>query len=150
MYKRHPLKALTSFLGLVLILLVPKTSKAQYGGEFGMFDWEVDNGNSLMFDWEADDSYYASDAFTFDGVAGGYEQLMEDLSGLIGWMDGYGGLLRGSSEGYSITTELFGSDGGGYQIGTEQFGYDVPLGSGLFIMTAAGAAYALRKRKKNK
>ena len=115
-----------------------------------MFDWEVDNGNSLMFDWEADDSYYASDAFTFDGVAGGYEQLMEDLSGLIGWMDGYGGLLRGSSEGYSITTELFGSDGGGYQIGTEQFGYDVPLGSGLFIMTAAGAAYALRKRKKNK
>lgn len=150
MYKRHPLKALTSFLGLVLILLVPKTSKAQYGGEFGMFDWEVDNGNSLMFDWEADDSYYASDAFTFDGVAGGYEQLMEDLSGLIGSMDVYGGLLRGSSEGYSITTELFGSDGGGYQIGTEQFGYDVPLGSGLFIMTAAGAAYALRKRKKNK
>lgn len=150
MYKRHPLKALTSFLGLVLILLVPKTSKAQYGGEFGMFDWEVDNGNSLMFDWEADDSYYASDAFTFDGVAGGYEQLMEDLSGLIGSMYGYGGLLRGSSEGYSITTELFGSDGGGYQIGTEQFGYDVPLGSGLFIMTAAGAAYALRKRKKNK
>lgn len=115
-----------------------------------MFDWEVDNGNSLMFDWEADDSYYASDAFTFDGVAGGYEQLMEDLSGLIGSMYGYGGLLRGSSEGYSITTELFGSDGGGYQIGTEQFGYDVPLGSGLFIMTAAGAAYALRKRKKNK
>ena len=114
-----------------------------------MFDWEVDNGNSLMFDWEADDSYYASDAFTFDGVADGYE-LMEELSGLIGSMDGYGGLLRGSSEGYSITTELFGSDGGGYQIGTEQFGYDVPLGSGLFIMTAAGAAYALRKRKKNK
>ena len=62
------------------------------------------------------------------------------------------GMLRGSLQGgYNISTEQFGSDAnGGYQIGTEQFGQDAPLGSGLFIMAAAGAAYALKKRKMNK
>ena len=58
---------------------------------------------------------------------------------------------RGATGGYNISTEHFGSGtNGGYQIGTEQFGQDAPLGSGLFIMAAAGAAYAFSKRKKNK
>lgn len=58
---------------------------------------------------------------------------------------------RGATGGYNISTENFGSGtNGGYQIGTEQFGQDAPLGSGLFIMAAAGAAYAFSKRKKNK
>ena len=58
---------------------------------------------------------------------------------------------RGATGGYNISTEHFGSGtNGGYQIGTEQFGQDAPLGSGLFIMAAAGAAYALKKRKMNK
>lgn len=57
---------------------------------------------------------------------------------------------RSQGSGYGIFTEQFGSEeNGGYQIGTEQFGHDAPLGSGLFIMAAAGAAYALKKRKKN-
>lgn len=64
---------------------------------------------------------------------------------------GNGAMSRGATGGYIISTEQFGSDAnGGYQIGTEQFGQDAPLGSGLFIMAAAGAAYALKKRKMNK
>lgn len=65
-------------------------------------------------------------------------------------VDNNGSMGRGALGGYNISTEQFGSDAnGGYQIGTEQFGHDAPLGSGLFIMAAAGAAYAIKKRKKN-
>ena len=49
-----------------------------------------------------------------------------------------GGMLRARSQ------------GGGYNMATEQFGQNAPLGSGLFIMAAAGAAYAFKKRKMNK
>lgn len=62
-----------------------------------------------------------------------------------------GMMSRGSTGGYIVSTEQFGSStNGGFQIGTEHFGQDAPLGSGLFIMAAAGAAYALKKRKMNK
>lgn len=57
---------------------------------------------------------------------------------------------------FNITTGQFGGDGGqtggnyGISIGT--FGQDppqpAPLGSGLFIMAAAGAAYAFSKKRK--
>ena len=60
--------------------------------------------------------------------------------------------------GFDISTGLFGGNGGdaggnyGINIGT--FGQDppeetTPLGSGLFIMAAAGAAYAFSKKRKN-
>jgi len=50
--------------------------------------------------------------------------------------------------GYIISQGQFGSeDNGGFQITTGQFGQNVPLGSGLFIMVAAGAGYVLKKRK---
>ena len=65
-------------------------------------------------------------------------------------------LMRdGSGTGFNINVEGFGGDNGGsggsggFNIGTEQFG-DAPLGSGLFIMAAAGAAYAFKKRKNKK
>ena len=62
-----------------------------------------------------------------------------------------GGLLRsGSSGGYSLSNEQFSGGDGGYQLSNETFGQDAPLGSGLFILAAAGAAYALKKRKTNK
>ena len=64
-----------------------------------------------------------------------------------------GALMRGGSgsDTYSIATEQFGNGtSGAYDISTEQFGQNAPLGSGLFIMAAAGAAYALKKRKMNK
>ena len=62
-----------------------------------------------------------------------------------------GALMRsGSGTGFKISTEQFGGSGGGgeggFNIGTEEFG--APLGSGLFIMAAAGAAYAFSKKRK--
>lgn len=83
-----------------------------------------------------------------------YAQYNEHKFGLQPWCET--SLLgregpRGGSGGYSVSTEQFGSgSNGGYIIGTEQFGQNAPLGSGLFIMAAAGAAYAFSKRKKNK
>ena len=65
-----------------------------------------------------------------------------------------GSFLRttgGTGTGFNIFVEQFGGENGGgtggYNIGTEQFG-DAPLGSGLFIMAAAGAAYAFSKKRK--
>ena len=74
---------------------------------------------------------------------------------------GGGALLRGSEtrsgSSFSISTGGFGSDGSG--TGDSGFGIGIgllgenppaPLGSGLFIMAAAGAAYAFSKKRKNK
>ena len=60
----------------------------------------------------------------------------------------------GTGTGFNIGVEQFGGENGGgeggYNIGTEQFGGEgAPLGSGLFIMAAAGAAYAFSKKRKN-
>ena len=56
----------------------------------------------------------------------------------------------GTGTGFNISVEQFGGENGGgqggFNIGTEQFG--APLGSGLFIMAAAGAAYAFSKKRK--
>ena len=59
----------------------------------------------------------------------------------------------GSTSGFNIGVEQFGGENGGgqggFNIGTEQFGdEEAPLGSGLFIMAAAGAAYAFSKKRK--
>ncbi len=72
---------------------------------------------------------------------------------------GGGALLRGSEtrsgSSFSISTGGFGSDGSGtggnYGISIGLFGENppAPLGSGLFIMAAAGAAYAFSKKRKN-
>ena len=68
-----------------------------------------------------------------------------------------GGLMgdrTGSSTSFNIGTGQFGGDGGStggnYGIGIGTFGQDptAPLGSGLFIMAAAGAAYAFSKKRK--
>ena len=55
---------------------------------------------------------------------------------------------------FNITTGQFGGDGGqaggnyGISIGTMGQDPPAPLGSGLFIMAAAGAAYAFSKKRK--
>ena len=57
--------------------------------------------------------------------------------------------------GFNITTGQFGGNGGqaggnyGISIGTMGQDPPAPLGSGLFIMAAAGAAYAFSKKRKN-
>ena len=62
----------------------------------------------------------------------------------------------GSGNSFSISTGGFGSDGSGtggnYGISIGLLGSDppAPLGSGLFIMAAAGAAYAFSRKRKNK
>ena len=65
------------------------------------------------------------------------------------------GVRSGSSTSFNIGTGQFGGDGGstggnyGINIGT--MGEEPPtspLGSGLFIMAAAGAAYAFSKKRK--
>lgn len=88
-----------------------------------------------------------------------------DYAQFGGGMLGYGtetkqenreSLLRyGTNQGaFNIGTEIFGSDtDGGFNIYTQQFGYEeeeTPLGSGCLVLTLAGAAYAIRKRKNNK
>ena len=61
----------------------------------------------------------------------------------------------GNGTGFDISTELFGGNGGqaggnfGINIGTMGQDEETPLGSGLFIMAAAGAAYAFSKKRKN-
>jgi hypothetical protein len=69
-----------------------------------------------------------------------------------------GALMRsGLSSTYNISTGQFGGNGGqaggnyGISIGTmgQEPTQPAPLGSGLFIMAAAGAAYAFSKKRKN-
>lgn len=60
-------------------------------------------------------------------------------------------LMGGATGGYELHNQQFGSDdNGGYNLYNQTFGQEAPLGSGLPILTAAGAGYALRKRKNNK
>ena len=78
---------------------------------------------------------------------GGQEDAGELRSGLFD--------RSSSGIGFHISIDQFDNGGpsGTFHIGTQQFGQDVddaPLGSGLFIMAAAGAAYVLKKRKTNK
>ncbi len=59
------------------------------------------------------------------------------------------GLLNGSGS-YYLHNQGFGSGGeNGTVLTNEYFGQNVPVGSGLLVMTIAGAAYALGKRKKS-
>ena len=64
-----------------------------------------------------------------------------------------GGLMnqRGSG-GFIVSTQEFGSGlTGGFEVSTQQFGQDsAPVGSGLLVLLAAGAGYALVRRKQSK
>ncbi len=65
---------------------------------------------------------------------------------LLGRQDG-GNRSGGSSENYDLHNQQFGS---GYDLYNQTFGQQsAPVGSGLLILAAAGAGYALRKRKNN-
>ena len=72
------------------------------------------------------------------------------------WTDASNGsfMRTTGANSFDITTGQFGGDGGqtggNYGIGIGTFGQDstTPLGSGLLIMAAAGAAYAFSKKRK--
>ena len=50
--------------------------------------------------------------------------------------------------GINLYNQQFGDEFGGFNLYNQSF-EEVPMGSGLLILTAAGAGYALKKRKSN-
>jgi len=70
-------------------------------------------------------------------------------SGSDGFFKSSGGDNRTSSDmGLNLSNQQFGS--GGYNLSNQTFGdAPVPLGSGLLVMTLAGAGYAVLRRRKN-
>ena len=82
------------------------------------------------------------------------EELMEEEEEYIMYYGYRGGFLNPNDNGFNIGTEIFGSNtDGGLNIYTQQFGYEeeeTPLGSGCIVLTLAGAAYVIRKRKSTK
>ena len=112
-------KAAVLFLGLAALMVPSTTLMAQYDGNGGLF-----------------------------GLGNKAESGVQRDRGLLG-------SSLGTGTGFNITTGQFGGDGGqaggnyGISIGT--MGEEPPtspLGSGLFIMAAAGAAYAFSKKRK--
>ena len=131
-------KVIVLCLGLAAMTMLPQWVSAQDNGGSGTQAW---SGKSLLGRDGSGNGYSVS---TSDG--GSHAGSFVSLFG----RQNSGG---GSSSGYSIFVEQFGGENGGgtggYNIGTEQFGNDpAPLGSGLFIMAAAGAAYAFSKKRK--
>ena len=129
-------KVIVLCLGLAAMTMLPQWVSAQDNGGSGTQAWP---GKSLLGRDGLGNVYSVS---TSDGGshAGSFVSLFgRETSG------------GGSGSGYNIFVEQFGGENGGgtggYNIGTEQFG-DAPLGSGLFIMAAAGAAYAFSKKRK--
>lgn len=112
------LKTVAFALGLAALMVPSTTLMAQYDGNGGLF-----------------------------GLGNKAESGVQRDGGLLG-------SSSGSSTSFNIGTGQFGGDGGqtggDYGIGIGVLGQDppAPLGSGLFIMAAAGAAYAFSKKRK--
>ena len=121
-------KAAVLFLGLAALMVPSTTLMAQYDGNGGLF---------------------GKGAETEAGASNGIYMSATDAS------NGLFMLAKGANS-FDITTGQFGGNGGqaggNYGIGIGTFGQDppqpAPLGSGLFIMAAAGAAYAFSKKRK--
>ena len=131
-------KVIVLCLGLAAMTMLPQWVSAQDNGGSGTQAW---SGKSLL---------------GRDGSGNGYSVSTSDGGSHAGSFGSLFGRqnLRGDSgggSGYSIFVEQFNSGNvggtGGWQINTEQFN-ETPLGSGLFIMAAAGAAYAFSKKRK--
>ena len=167
MYKAKTRRKLLAFSLIVAAgLLLPVSASAQRGGLFGYGSWtELEPEYNTEFGYGLQGGGFGM--FGLGSQSDGYDRtgcgFQGDDLGLYGYgMFGYGlnegyqgggtGMfgLRSQGGGYSFFTEQIGSGGNGaFQIGTEPIGQEGPLGSGLFIMAAAGAAYAYSKRKKN-
>jgi len=128
-------KVIVLCLGLAAMTMLPQWVSAQ------------DNGGSGTQAW------YGKSLLGRDGSGNGYSVSTSDGGSHAGFFVSLFGRETsggGSGSGFNIGVEQFGGENGGgqggFNIGTEQFG--APLGSGLFIMAAAGAAYAFSKKRK--
>ena len=134
-------KVIVLCLGLAAMTMLPQWASAQDNGGSGTQAW---SGKSLLGRDNLGNGYSVS---TGQGDGGSHAGSFVSL---FGRQNSGRGLSSGS--GYSIFVEQFGGENGGgtggYNIGNEQFGNEGPLGSGLFIMAAAGAAYAFSKKRK--
>ena len=126
-----------------MLLSAPKASAQS----IDFANWMEEQQDFLLLDWIEDgyEEYYDVEASTYSGLS----------TGLDGVFDRFDEILRSSEEGYTLFNQQFGSDdNGGYELYNQIFGQDAnldaPLGSGLFILVAAGAGYALKKSKSNK
>ena len=92
----------------------------------------------------------AQEAARPGGLFGG-GSFFDEFVGLFADNDDRG---EENGTGFDISTGLFGGNGGDaggdyvINIGTMGQDEETPLGSGLFIMAAAGAAYAFSKKRK--
>lgn len=114
-------KALVLSLGLALMLLVPKTTTAQYGGENDFFAMD----ETILEEYFAVDNTYGMNDFgsVFDGIS----NLMESMD-----------FNRAS---ISI------DDNDGVGISNYGIGETVPLGSGIAILLATSLGYVALKKK---
>ena len=133
-------KVIVLCLGLAAMTMLPQWASAQDNGGSGTQAW---SGKSLLGRDNLGNGYSVS---TGQGDGGSHAGSFVSLFGRQNLRGG-----SGNGSGYSIFVEQFNSGNGGgtggWQINTEQFN-ETPLGSGLFIMAAAGAAYAFSKKRK--
>ena len=137
-------KVIVLCLGLAAMTMLPQWVSAQDNGGSGTQAW---SGKSLLGRDNLGNGYSVS---TGQDDGGSHAGSFVSLFG----RENSGG---GSGSGYSIGVGQFGGNGGqaggnyGISIGTmgqEPPEPSAPLGSGLFIMAAAGAAYAFSKKRK--
>ena len=121
-------KSFAHLLCLAVLLLTATNLNAQFYGHRGLFGRGIDSEE--------------------------IEELMEEDEEYFKYYGYRSGLFNPTYYGYNVGTQIFGSDiYGGFDIYTQQFGYEeqeTPLGSGCIVLTLAGAAYAIRKRKTTK
>ena len=131
-------KVIVLCLGLAAMTMLPQWVSAQDNGGSGTQAW---SGKSLL---------------GRDGSGNGYSVSTSDGGSHAGSFVSLFGreTAEAGSGGYNIGVGMFGGDGGqaggnyGISIGVVGQDPSAPLGSGLFIMAAAGAAYAFSKKRK--
>ena len=159
MNKPKSLKAIVLSMALTAGMLSSANATAQEaarrGGLFGrgsFFDESVGLFADNDDQGEENRTVFGFDISTglFGGNGGLFGKGAETEAGASN-----GSFMRASgANSFDITTGLFGGNGGqaggnyGISIGTIGQEPPAPLGSGLFIMAAAGAAYAFSKKRK--
>ena len=85
--------------------------------------------------------------FSHEGYGDNYIYNLSHQSYGSDYVYGFTHQIYGSDYIYGLSHEGFGDDFNG-NFGHQGFGEPVPLGSGVFILLASGACYAVKRRKK--